>query len=107
MNKQPKLSAFHINMSLCRASHMTPVIRMLFGDVVYIMLAVRQGVDIAGFIKLLKSEHGVTHVIIGSAFDYVKSVEWSTLVLADCPTVVGIYVPFTEFRGKVCDLHGK
>ncbi|MEI6057514.1 MAG: hypothetical protein WCQ60_00900 [bacterium] len=107
MNKSPKSSAFHIDLSLCRASCMHPVIRMLFGDTAYIMLAVRQSADVTGFIQDLKTDHGITHVITGTAFNYAKSAEWSTLVLLDDHTAVGIYIPYAEFRDGVCHLHGK
>jgi len=95
-----------ITITLERNSEGEQMIVMMFGETKYIMLTVKKSIMAAKIVEALDTEFHVK-ALIGMAFDYKLSVGQRELVYFSDPTVVGIYIPFSDLLGEVSKMLGK
>lgn len=72
----------------------------------FIMLTVKRSVMASKLVDDLRNEFMVKRAMVGMAFNFRESAQAGRLITFDDPTLLGIYVPFRDFDGRVRDMLG-
>jgi hypothetical protein len=84
-----------------------PFVVMTIDGEPYIMLTIKRNIMAAKLVDALRKDFGISKAMIGIAFNNRESALEDKLVIYPDPTCNGVYVPFSEFKGNVCQMLGQ